>query len=271
MVNKLKKNRPLSTNVTSSRTVSNLHKNNVGKVSNKWSSYLAYYDQLFDPIKNLEVRLLEIGIQNGGSLEIWAQYFKNAKVIVGCDVDERCKSLSFDDKKISIIVENANSDPGYKQIASHAPFDVIIDDGSHLSEDIMLSFLNYFQFVKPGGIYVVEDTHAVYMKEATNINSKYNVFGFFKQITDLINFEFWYRDKNLVDLFSSYLNVAPPNWILEGWIESIEFRNSIITIKKSISASHNKLGYMEISGNIAEIDPEPLRVRDILANRALEK
>ena len=74
-------------------TLLSIHLNKAGKISDKWSSYLTYYDLLFHPIRNLPIQLLEIGIQNGGSVEIWAQYFDNAIAIVGCDIDRRCNAL----------------------------------------------------------------------------------------------------------------------------------------------------------------------------------
>ena len=46
-----------------------------GKISDKWSSYLDEWDRVFAPIREKRCRLLEIGIQNGGSLEIWSKYF----------------------------------------------------------------------------------------------------------------------------------------------------------------------------------------------------
>jgi len=254
---------PLLTTIQ--RSVTGLHNSRLGKVSNKWTSYLAYYDKLFDFIKDNSISLLEIGVQNGGSLETWGKYFPNANLILGCDIDDRCGRLQFEDPRIRIIIGNANSDMVFKEVLSCGPFDVIIDDGSHLSEDILVSFLNYFPLIKPGGIYVVEDTHAIYQRTSTNIHNKNTTFGFFKDLTDVINYQFWFKDQRIDNLFKPYLSTSIPTWLSEGWVESIEFRNSIITIKKSMHADHNKLGQMTITGNIAEVDSEPLRVKGLLA------
>ena len=43
-----------------------------GKVSDKWSLYLREYDRIFGPYRSSKIAMLEIGIQNGGSLEIWS-------------------------------------------------------------------------------------------------------------------------------------------------------------------------------------------------------
>ena len=64
-----------------------------GKVSDKWSIYIAEYDRLFQPYRTLPVCLLEIGIQNGGSLEIWSKFFPAAGKLVGCDNTLDCTRL----------------------------------------------------------------------------------------------------------------------------------------------------------------------------------
>jgi len=245
-------------------SIENIHNSNEGKVSNKWSSYLKYYDNLLRPLKDDEIKLLEIGIQNGGSLDTWGKYFSKAIKIVGCDIDEKCKLLNYEDPRIKVVVGDANANEIYQRLATDGPYDVIIDDGSHLSEDIFINFLNYFPILKPGGIYIVEDTHAVYWRTATNIHNKKNVFAFFKDLTDVINYEFWHKDQTIENLLGSYLTMPIPAFLKEGWIQSIEFRNSIITVRKSNESNHHKLGQMTITGTVADVDFEPLRIKKIM-------
>jgi hypothetical protein len=66
--------------------LSQISKDHTGKYSDKWSSYLDIYWSLFSPIRLNESDLLEIGVQNGGSLEIWTKLFPNAKSLIGFDV-----------------------------------------------------------------------------------------------------------------------------------------------------------------------------------------
>ena len=238
-------------------TVSKLHRDKRGKISDKWSSYLTYYDILFSPLKGAPVSLFEIGVQNGGSLEIWSQYFNNAQAITGCDINEKCAALAFDDPRIRVLVGDANSQDIYEKALALAPFDIIIDDGSHRSDDILHSFLLYFALLKPSGIYVVEDTHAVYLAPSSGLKSKSSVMAFFKELTDLVNFQFWHTEASISDLVSSFLGGISMTAILrDGWVESIEFRNSIVTIRKSAVADHNKLGARRVVGSIAIVAPE---------------
>lgn len=48
----------------------NLCDEHIGKVSDKWESYIDVYDELFQEIYGSVESILEIGVQNGGSLEI---------------------------------------------------------------------------------------------------------------------------------------------------------------------------------------------------------
>ena len=79
------------------RSIKSLYNEHVGKVSTKWDSYLSVYDEIFLPFRDEAVRLLELGVQNGGSLEIWSKYFSRATTLVGCDINPKCANLSYED------------------------------------------------------------------------------------------------------------------------------------------------------------------------------
>lgn len=241
--------------------IEEIHLNKTGKVSDKWSSYLPYYDELFSPFKHVDVRLLEIGVQNGGSLDTWAEYFKNGVKFVGCDVDPLCANLVYEDKRINVVVGDANKPETIGEILGVSNcYDIIIDDGSHLSIDIIDSFLNYFQCLKPGGIYVVEDTHALYVREAGGgILNEVSALGLFKKLTDICNFQFWEKDLSIQTYLSSFFNQHEiPRFIVEGWIDSVQFRNSIITIHKAKTPTHRKLGKSLTRGAITEVNKNVL-------------
>jgi len=71
------------------KTLKQLFLEHQGKVSDKWSLYLDEWDRFFKPYRDQSINLLEIGIQNGGSLEIWSRYFPKAGKLVGCDIDKK--------------------------------------------------------------------------------------------------------------------------------------------------------------------------------------
>ena len=84
------------------KTLRQLFELHNGKLFDKWSLYLDEWDSIYGPYRNQPIQILEIGIQNGGSLEIWAKYFQKAKKIIGCDIDHKCEQLRFDDTRIGM-------------------------------------------------------------------------------------------------------------------------------------------------------------------------
>jgi len=233
-----------------------LHRSKIGKVSDKWSSYLTYYDSLFSKYKSSPICLLEIGVQNGGSLETWAKYFHNAQALIGCDIDPNCGLLVYEDPRISVVVGDANKIETLQAIKQiNEVLDIVIDDGSHRSIDILNSFVNYFPLLKPGGVFVIEDTHSLYqMQFGGGIFNDFSAYAFFKKMIDIIGYQFWTNEISLETYFQTFFPIGQfPAFINEGWVEAIEFRNSIITIHKSISATHNKLGDRVLVGDSAQV------------------
>lgn len=240
------------------KTIEELHRSHTGKSSDKWAYYLTIYDRIFSTLKDDPLKLLEIGVQNGGSLEVWSKYFTNALKIVGCDIDTRCGDLVYDDKRISIVVGDVNTENTFDAIAVHSStFDIIIDDGSHLSDDIIRSFVNYFKILSPGGIYVIEDTHSMYWDEYQGgILKQTTAHAFFKLCVDLVNYEYWKSDLSINTLLSTFFpKKNTPSFLAEGWIEGVEFYNSMVIVRKSRRPSHAKLGDRLIVGREAIVEP----------------
>jgi len=118
-------------------------------------TYGISYDEIFENYeKNSEINLLEIGIQRGGSLLAWKDYFKNAN-IYGIDI------------KDSILPEYRRSDFTYiindikdisiKEQLKDVMFDIIIDDGSHYLNDVLFVVDNYLDKINKGGCLIIED------------------------------------------------------------------------------------------------------------------
>jgi cephalosporin hydroxylase len=144
-------------------TVSGLYAEHHGYVSDKWASYLPVYDRWFSCYQDAPVNLLEVGVQNGGSLQIWAKYFANAKKIVGCDINPDCAQLTYDDPRMALVIGDVKAATVRQQIMKYAElYDIIIDDGSHKNADIVKTFQYFYPRLAPGGIYVVEDLHCSY-------------------------------------------------------------------------------------------------------------
>jgi hypothetical protein len=228
-----------------------------GHVSDKWESYFLVYDLYFSKFRNKKINLLEIGVQNGGSLDVWSDYFKIANLIVGSDMDLNCKNLNFKDKRIKLILGDIKKKDTRRKIVSLADgFDIIIDDGSHKAEDINSSFLFFYSYLNPGGLYLIEDLHCSYWKNfGGGLLNKKSPIDLLKLFVDIINFESWGMTfKRLSTLKFGYARTKKSISIRNFRdIESIHFHNSICVIKKGHGP--NSIGKRVVSGNKALVYP----------------
>jgi hypothetical protein len=116
-------------------------------------SYLETYDELFGPLKHQPIRLLEIGVDRGGSLALWARFFthKNCEII-GVDINA---PVAVNDKRVKVYQGDAASFRFINEI--DGTFNIVIDDGSHVLEDQIRSFYLLSGRLANDGIYVIED------------------------------------------------------------------------------------------------------------------
>jgi 23S rRNA U2552 (ribose-2'-O)-methylase RlmE/FtsJ len=113
------------------------------------------YDEIFSWFnKKNNLNILEIGVQKGGSLKAWRDFFPNA-TITGVDIlDVREKEyISSDLKFIQSDIKKVNIDENFKE----SGLDIIIDDGSHFLEDVLFVVNNYLDVLNNDGVLIIED------------------------------------------------------------------------------------------------------------------
>jgi hypothetical protein len=248
----------LSDSPDSSHGLLDVYSGHVGYCSDKWESILKRYTALFAPMKDQPVRLLEVGVQNGGSLEIWARYFPAALRITGCDIEPRCASLQFADPRIRLVIGDAGKAETRALLESaSAAYDVIIDDGSHRSSDIAGTFCSLFPLLADGGLYVIEDLHCSYWREFQGgLFAPHSAMAFLKKLCDVVNHEHWGLAANSGVVFEGpfgELGAAISQEQL-AHIHSLEFANSLCIIRKE-ALSENVLGARIIAGREAPVLP----------------
>jgi SAM-dependent methyltransferase len=146
----------------------------------KWHHYLAIYDRHLQAYKlladqtagasNFEVaprgqlRILEIGVQNGGSLQMWRRFFGPRAIIFGIDIDPKCKQFEEDGCHVRI---GDQSDPRFLAdvVSEMGGVDIVIDDGSHIASHQVASFKALYPALTTGGIYICEDLHTSYWND----------------------------------------------------------------------------------------------------------
>jgi len=129
-----------------------------GDLFRKPDIYLNEYGRLFEPMRLVPIRLLELGVHQGSSMKMWEKYFPLATV-VGLVAQARPEAFPTDAR--FHFVCGAQDDPALLDQAialAGGPFDIVIDDCSHLGCHTARSFAHLFiKGLKPGGIYVIED------------------------------------------------------------------------------------------------------------------
>ncbi|RAS71037.1 hypothetical protein C8D87_1011338 [Lentzea atacamensis] len=136
--------------------------------SDKWGDlhwYTQHYERHFARLRDEPVRVLEIGIggyadpdSGGASLRMWQRYFRRG-LVHGLDIAEK----NVTGPRIMTVRGDQSDAEFLGRLGEElGPFDVVIDDGSHLNEHVRISFHALFPHVRPGGLYVVEDLQTAY-------------------------------------------------------------------------------------------------------------
>ena len=134
-----------------------------GRITQKWVHYLGLYDKYLSRFRGRPVRMLEIGVNRGGSLQLWREYLGKDALIFGVDLNPECAELADPPTQIRI---GSQADPDFLKsvVAEMGTPDIIIDDGSHVARHQQVSFETLFPLLAPGGIYVIEDMHTAYWR-----------------------------------------------------------------------------------------------------------
>ena len=225
--------------------------------------YHRYYKDILSEFREKDgVRILEIGVEHGRSLITWAKYFVNSAsdgiqgVVFGHDGDvlqsvcqkenfpgcQKIKLFSGDQSDVRFLGElvrnGAKLDPERPVSPTEwieGGWDVVIDDGSHLPRHQLTSFASLFPFVRPGGVYIVEDIETSYFdatfaeiygykikKAGIGRPPPGNFVEKMKQLVDVVNRHWFYRPE-----FSVL------GGLIDHEIRSISFGGGLIWIQKS--------------------------------------
>ncbi|WP_374352008.1 class I SAM-dependent methyltransferase [Chitinimonas sp.] len=200
-------------------------KQHQGRWIDKWSHYPKIYERHLAGYRDKPVRVLEIGVFHGGSLEVLARYLGPQASLVGFDIDPRCKA--FETEQIAIeIGDQGNAERLREVLDLHGPFDIIIDDGSHFSAHMILTHQLGWPHLRDGGVFMVEDTHSCY---------RHAFGGGWRAPQSFIEYS-----KLLVDDLHGLWQADPllstrPRYTLE--LGSLHFYDSIVVMEKELRSS----------------------------------
>lgn len=200
-------------------------------------NYCVKYEKWL-PFNRLEpLIILEIGVLGGESLMTWREYYPNS-IIIGIDINPGCKIYESPEKKIFIEI-GSQEDPEFLNMISNkwGPFDMVLDDGSHINSHVITSFNHLIDCVKSEGVYIIEDSCTSYWEEyGGGFRNPNSSIEFFKRLVDDVNFNgqlqenYWNVHGRREDfLIPQTIN---KNMEIRTDIESINFLNGIIILTK---------------------------------------
>jgi cephalosporin hydroxylase len=189
-----------------------------GDVVNKWVHCLPIYDALILPYAGSDVRMLEIGVSKGGSLALWRKALGGRATIFGIDIDPKCADF---DGRFATVRIGSQDDAGFLKdvVREMGGVDIVLDDGSHVASHQRASFETLFPLLSEGGLYIIEDVHTAYWPSFE---------GGLKRSGTAIEF----MKKQIDEMHSHYLNKARNTETAIPPIESIQFFDSVVAVRK---------------------------------------
>jgi len=176
------------------QTLQDVFEEHTGRYIAKIDSFFDVYEKHLAPWRGREFKLLEIGVDRGGSLEIWRKYFGRDCDIHGIDIRPRIFRRI---RKTKIHI-GSQDDAGFlaQVVNDHGPFDVIIDDGSHQFEHQIRSFETLYPTMPDDGVYICEDAFTSYWREYGGGVGRDTFIEYAKRLVDDLH-AFWAGDDAL--------------------------------------------------------------------------
>lgn len=188
-------------------------------IVHKWPHYFEIYHKYFQRFINTECTVVEIGVSQGGSLQLWRAYFGERARIIGIDINPECRQ--FGEPGIEIFTGSQSDTVFLKQFLERVPrIDILIDDGGHTMEQQITSFENLFPYISNHGVYLCEDTHTSYLKSyGGGVGNPASFIEYAKKLADHLHA--WHVPDN--DFPASAYTRS---------IQSVSFYDSVVVIEK---------------------------------------
>ena len=188
-----------------------------GRMIHKWPHYLPIYERYFAPLRGRAVRILEIGVSGGGSLDLWRSYFGPEAAVFGVDIDPACAARVAPPNQVRI---GSQADPAFLRavVAEMGEPDIVIDDGSHVARHQRVAFETLFPTLAEGGLYVIEDLQTAYWADYEG--------GYGRRGTaiDLV--------KRMIDDMHGWYHARPPATPAKDQVGSIHVHDGVVLIEK---------------------------------------
>jgi hypothetical protein len=216
-------------------------RHNPGHLIHKCVHYFDIYDQYFSKYRGKEIVLLEIGVNHGGSLQMWKHYFGIKAKIYGIDINPECKK--FEEENVKIFIGSQSDRSFLKTITSQIPaIDILIDDGGHNMQQQIRTFEELFGHVKKDGIYLCEDLHSSYrLGYGGGYKRRGTFIEYSKNFVDKLNAHYSEQTSLKVDSFTKS-------------VRGVHYYNGLLVIEKGeiINFHDEKTGQLALSSKTSE-------------------
>lgn len=122
-----------------------------------YHNYLEIYEKYFSKYRTTLDTFLEIGLWEGESIRMWRDYFEVGK-LVGADILD-LSHVKLPETQIHLCDQSDRTQLENLVANTYNQYDIIIDDGGHMMHQQQITLGVMFKYLKPGGVFVIEDLH----------------------------------------------------------------------------------------------------------------
>jgi spermidine synthase len=137
--------------------------NNVTSDKNTVHSYLPIYTQFLAKKKDTAKNVMEVGVNEGGSIQLWRDYFTNASVWA-VDIVDNVQPVHValrSDPRVKLLLHSDAYNTNFVDSLSNVKFDFILDDGPHTLESMIFFVKNYSKLLTDDGCLIIEDVQCI--------------------------------------------------------------------------------------------------------------
>ncbi len=230
-------------------------RHNGGRQIHKWLHYFDVYDRHFSRFRGRPVTVVEFGVQFGGSMQMWQDYFGPEARFVGVDIDPRCRS--WEDAQTTIMIGDQADREFLRTVGDAAgTIDILIEDGGHRPAQQIATFEELYPRMSTDGVFLIEDLHTSYWPSYD---------GGLRREGTFIEYA-----KNLTDGLNAY-HSRQPDFVVDEFARttrSMHFYDSIVVFERGAVSppTHEKTG-------LASWDPavQAARARRVQPDDALHR
>jgi hypothetical protein len=189
----------------------------------KWSNYFEVYEKYLSKFIGKNAKVIHIGA-DFGIAQLLIKFLRNAEVTI---ITEDPSHLRHHIPNIDVLIGDA-SDRGFiLQVRSRLhQTDIVIDGGDHINRKQIDAFKNLYEWLNPGGVYMVEATHTSYWEHyGGGLKRAGSFIEFAKDLVDQLHGRFIHHELN-TDPNKPQLTSIPTN------TDHIAFHDSLLVVEK---------------------------------------